>query len=129
LALSAYILTYLLSSAASAIAANTFLRSLCGAGFPLFASYMFNGMGIQWAATVLGCIATALIPIPVIFYMYGAKIRAKSAFAPTYGPPPSQPAADDVEVDEPSAREKEQQNPASLSNVPKTNGDKATDNV
>jgi DHA1 family multidrug resistance protein-like MFS transporter len=70
-------------SAASAIAANTFLRSLFGAGFPLFATYLFNGIGINWAATLLGAIAAVLVPIPVLFYMYGHKIRAKSSFAPT----------------------------------------------
>lgn len=47
---------------------------------------MFEGMGIQWASTLLGCVAAALVPIPVIFYLYGHRIRAKSAFAPT--PPP-----------------------------------------
>lgn len=36
---------------------------------------MFNGMGIQWAATLLGCVAAVLVPIPVIFYLYGAKDR------------------------------------------------------
>ncbi|KAK1761466.1 major facilitator superfamily domain-containing protein [Echria macrotheca] len=81
-----YLVDAYLMFAASAIAGNTFLRSLAGAGFPLFASYMFNGMGIEWASTLLGCVAAALVPIPVIFYLYGHKIRAKSNFAPT--PPP-----------------------------------------
>lgn len=48
---------------------------------------MFEGMGIQWASTVLGCVAAALVPIPVIFYLYGHKIRAKSKFAPMFGAP------------------------------------------
>lgn len=69
-------------SAASALAANTFLRSLAGAGFPLFAQQMFKGMGIQWAATLIGCVAAVLVPIPVLFYFYGARLRAKSKFAP-----------------------------------------------
>ena len=43
---------------------------------------MFNGMGIQWAATLLGCVAVALVPVPVWFYLKGAKLREKSAFAP-----------------------------------------------
>ena len=47
-----YIVDAYLMFAASAIAANTFMRSLCGGVFPLFATYMFNGMGIQWASTV-----------------------------------------------------------------------------
>ncbi|KAI1198537.1 polyamine transporter 1 [Nemania serpens] len=78
-----YLVDAYLMFAASAIAANTFLRSLFGAVFPLFATYLFNGIGIQWASTLLGAIAALLIPIPVLFYLYGSKIRAKSAFAPT----------------------------------------------
>ncbi|KAI1110040.1 polyamine transporter 1 [Nemania sp. NC0429] len=78
-----YLVDAYLMFAASAIAANTFLRSLFGAVFPLFATYLFNGIGIQWASTLLGGIAALLVPIPVLFYLYGAKIRAKSAFAPT----------------------------------------------
>ncbi|KAL1884382.1 hypothetical protein VTK73DRAFT_76 [Phialemonium thermophilum] len=81
-----YLVDAYLIFAASAIAGNTFLRSLAGAGFPLFATYMFNDMGIQWASTLLGCVAAALIPIPVIFYVYGHKIRQRSSFAPTAPP-------------------------------------------
>ncbi|KAK3947241.1 major facilitator superfamily domain-containing protein [Pseudoneurospora amorphoporcata] len=81
-----YLVDSYLMFAASAIAGNTFLRSLAGAGFPLFSSYMFKGMGIQWASTLLGCVAAALVPIPIIFYYYGARIRAKSAYAPTFAP-------------------------------------------
>lgn len=69
-------------SAASAIAANTFCRSVLAASFPLFSRQMFNNMGIQWAATLLGCVATALVPIPVIFYLYGKRLRMRSRFAP-----------------------------------------------
>ena len=73
-----------LNSAASAIAANTFLRSLFGAIFPLFATYLINGIGVQWTGTLLGFIALALVPLPVLFYLKGAKIREKSQFAPTF---------------------------------------------
>ncbi|TQS32703.1 hypothetical protein Golomagni_06975, partial [Golovinomyces magnicellulatus] len=78
-----YLVDAYLMFAASAIAGNTFLRSLAGAGFPLFARQMFEGMGIQWASTLLGCVAVVLAPIPFIFYKYGGKIREKSAYAPT----------------------------------------------
>ncbi|KAK0634607.1 polyamine transporter 1 [Bombardia bombarda] len=98
-----YLVDSYLMFAASALAANTFLRSLAGAGFPLFASAMFEGMGIQWASTLLGCVAAALIPIPVLFYMYGHKLRARSSFAPT---PPPQPLHSEETVDD-NALEKE----------------------
>jgi len=81
-----YLVDAYLMFAASAIAANTFLRSLFGAIFPLFARQMFEGMGIQWAATLLGCIAAVLVPVPIWFYLRGAKIREQSAFAPTSKP-------------------------------------------
>ncbi|KAH6860672.1 major facilitator superfamily, partial [Alternaria rosae] len=87
-----YIIDAYLMFAASAIAANTFLRSIWGAAFPLFAKEMFEGMGVEWASTLLGCFAAAMIPVPVWFYLQGAKIREKSAYAPTSKPasPPSE---------------------------------------
>ncbi|KAL8927791.1 MAG: hypothetical protein Q9208_002207 [Pyrenodesmia sp. 3 TL-2023] len=78
-----YLVDAYLMFAASAIAANTFLRSLAGAVFPLFASYMFRALGVNWAGSLLGFVALALVPIPIIFYKYGARIRARSSFAPT----------------------------------------------
>lgn len=77
-----YIVDAYLMFAASAIAANTFMRSIFGGVFPLFATQMFNGMGIQWASTLIGCVAVVLAPMPIFFYLYGKKIRAKSKFAP-----------------------------------------------
>ncbi|KAH8197891.1 hypothetical protein TruAng_007943 [Truncatella angustata] len=128
-----YLVDAYLMFAASAIAGNTFLRSLCGAGFPLFASYMFNGMGIQWASTLLGCVAAALVPIPVIFYLYGHKIRAKSHFAPTHAgntPNTADVAANDgseTASDSANAMEEKTDAPdhAALSNVPKAEQEKS----
>ncbi|KAB5586011.1 putative fluconazole resistance protein [Coniochaeta sp. 2T2.1] len=99
-----YLVDAYLMFAASAIAGNTLLRSLAGAGFPLFSQAMFNGMGIQWASTLLGCVAAALVPIPVIFYLYGHRIRKRSAFAPT--PPPGQhPLAQNITDETPDEKE------------------------
>lgn len=39
---------------------------------------MYARLGPHWAGTLLGLIQIAIIPIPVVFYMYGAKIRVKS---------------------------------------------------
>ncbi|KAJ5179669.1 hypothetical protein N7492_002879 [Penicillium capsulatum] len=79
-----YIVDAYLLFAASALAANSILRSSAGASFPLFATYMFNSLGVNWASTLLGCVAVCLIPIPVLFYFYGPRIRAKSKFATDY---------------------------------------------
>ena len=85
--------------AASAIAANTFIRSLAGAGFPLFSQYMFKALGVNWAGTLLGCVAVILVPIPVCFLLYGAKIREKSNFAPTFHPAQSSTVPRDQDVE------------------------------
>lgn len=69
-------------SSYQAIAANTIMRSLFGAVFPLFGYYMFEGMGINYAMTLLGAVAALFVPMPFVFYFYGKKIRAKSKFAP-----------------------------------------------
>ncbi|KAM3459311.1 hypothetical protein NHJ6243_007058 [Beauveria neobassiana] len=92
-----YLVDAYLMFAASAIAGNTFLRSLCGAGFPLFARQMFQGLGIQWAGTLLGCIALLLAPIPFVFYKWGASIRGRSKIAPTFSAPPDIPHDEDTE--------------------------------
>lgn len=78
-----YLVDAYLMFAASAVAANTFMRSLAGATFPLFAQYMFNALGVGWTGTLLGGVAACLVPIPVCFYIYGERLRRRSAFAPT----------------------------------------------
>ncbi|KAG6843526.1 hypothetical protein H0H93_000727 [Arthromyces matolae] len=73
--------TYLMYSA-SAFAANTVVRSAVAASFPLFTTQMFNNLGVNWAATLLGLIALLLAPSPFLFYRYGPKVRLRSKFAP-----------------------------------------------
>ena len=80
-----YIIDSYLMFAASAISANSFLRSLFGAVFPLFAVQMFNNLGVNWAGSLLAFISVALVPMPFIFYKYGKSIRRKSKWAPTFG--------------------------------------------
>ena len=77
-----YIIDAYLMFAASAIAGNTFMRSLFGSIFPLFARYMYEGIGINYGQTLVGAVAVVLVPLPFIFFFYGKKIRARSTFAP-----------------------------------------------
>lgn len=77
-----YIIDAYLFVAASALAANTIVRSSFGAGFPLFASQMFENLNPRWASTLLGCIAVLLAPIPFVLKRYGHHIRKRSKFAP-----------------------------------------------
>ncbi|KAI7220293.1 MFS general substrate transporter [Hortaea werneckii] len=76
--------TYLVDTftiyAASAMAANTVLRSLFGATFPLFGLSMYNTLGLGWGNSLLAFIALAMCPIPLLFYWYGEKLRTHPRF-------------------------------------------------
>ncbi|KAI5960808.1 uncharacterized protein KGF55_004378 [Candida pseudojiufengensis] len=76
-----YIIDCYLLYAASALAANTFMRSAMASAFPLFSRQMFVNLGIQWASTLLGCLGAIMIPVPFLFYIYGKRVRQKSKFA------------------------------------------------
>ena len=64
--------------AASALAGNAVLRSICGGVLPLAGPKMYSALSPQWAGTILGLLEVVLIPIPFILWRYGGKIRAKS---------------------------------------------------
>lgn len=67
--------------AASALAANTFLRCSFGAIFPLFGIQMYHKLGDHWATSLLAFLTLAMMPFPYLFYRYGKKIRKRSRFA------------------------------------------------
>jgi MFS transporter, DHA1 family, multidrug resistance protein len=67
----------------SAIAVNTFIRSILGGAFPLFAPAMYHRLGVPWATSLLAFLCLAFLPVPVLFYIYGTKIRERSKFTPT----------------------------------------------
>ncbi|PSR78912.1 bicyclomycin resistance protein [Coniella lustricola] len=73
-----YLVDAYLPLAASAVAANIILRSSIAAGFPLFSKQMFEGMGVQWAGTLLGCLAAVMVPIPFLLRRHGEGLRARS---------------------------------------------------
>lgn len=78
-------MNYLIDSytiyAASVLAANSVLRSLFGAAFPLFTTYMYQNLGIHWASSIPAFLALACLPFPFIFYKYGEKVRMKCKYA------------------------------------------------
>ncbi|THZ04942.1 MFS general substrate transporter [Aureobasidium pullulans] len=71
--------TYLIDAftmhAASAMAANTLLRSILGGLLPLAGLDMYDALGLGWGNSLLGFVALALLPIPVVFYWYGERVR------------------------------------------------------
>ena len=67
--------------AASAVAANTFLRSCFAGAFPLVVGPLYHNVGVPWGTSIFAFFAAALIPIPFLFYKYGPALRAKSKWS------------------------------------------------
>jgi MFS family permease len=71
--------TYLVDAftihAASALAANTVLRSVFGGVLPLAGLSMYDALGLGWGNSLLGFISLAFIPVPIFFRYYGERIR------------------------------------------------------
>ncbi|GAD96374.1 MFS multidrug transporter, putative [Paecilomyces variotii No. 5] len=73
--------TYVIDSypayAASANATLTATRSLVGALLPLAGPKLFESLGLGWGNSLLGFIALAFVPTPILFNLYGKAIREK----------------------------------------------------
>jgi multidrug resistance protein len=73
--------TYVIDSyqtyAASAVACLTATRSLMAALLPLAGPSMFEALGLGWGNSLLGFLALAFVPIPILFTRYGKVIREK----------------------------------------------------
>ncbi|KAF9235761.1 MFS polyamine transporter [Melanogaster broomeanus] len=76
-----YIIDTFTLHAASALAAVSFLRSICGFGFPLFAPAMYEALGFGMGDTILTIAAIVIgCPAPWIFWHYGERIRKASRY-------------------------------------------------
>lgn len=77
-----YMIDTYMRYAASAQAAVTFLRSIAGFAFPIFAPYMYNALSYGWGNSVLAFIALGIgIPAPVFLWIYGESLRKRSTYA------------------------------------------------
>jgi hypothetical protein len=93
-----YLVDSYLMYAASAIAANTVVRSAAGSAAPLFTNQMFTKLGVGGGGSLIGGVGALLAIIPFAFVKYGEGIRIRSRFAPTDARPPRQ---DDEEKGQP----------------------------
>lgn len=89
---------------ASATGGNGFARDFLAGIAAMYSTPLYNNIGrkrhLQWASTLLGCLAV-MVAVPIyIFYWKGPQIRAKSKFAQTL-------AADRKLLDEASSDEED----------------------
>ncbi|CAK7894152.1 multidrug resistance protein 1 [[Candida] anglica] len=71
---------------ASVFASNDLFRSVSAGAFPLFGAPLFNNLGsekypVGWGSTLLALICVLMIAIPVLFYLNGPKLRARSKYS------------------------------------------------
>ncbi|KAI0543223.1 major facilitator superfamily domain-containing protein [Xylaria digitata] len=64
-------------AAASALGANTLLRSLSGAFLPIAGPALYVTLNYGWGNTLLEFLALAFVPAPIFFYKYGEWLRSK----------------------------------------------------
>ncbi len=71
----AYLIDAFPEYAASALAAFSVLRCTVAAFLPLAGPKMYETLHVGWGTSLLGFIAVALIPVPLLIYRYGKWMR------------------------------------------------------
>ncbi|RYP80623.1 hypothetical protein DL769_002368 [Monosporascus sp. CRB-8-3] len=71
---------YLRANWPSAAAAHFFACHALAAFFPLFALQLYQKLGVEWATSILGFLAVAMMPLPFVFFKYGRTLRARSGY-------------------------------------------------
>lgn len=66
--------------AASAIGAQSLFRELLSGSFTLFTVQMYEGLGFQWASSLLGFLAAVVSVLPFLLYYFGPRLRQRSPF-------------------------------------------------
>lgn len=71
---------------ASVFASNNLVRSNVAAFFPIIGQYLFGNLAtkrypVAWGTMILFFISAGMISIPVLFYLNGPKLRARSKYA------------------------------------------------
>jgi len=80
LPLSSYLVDAFKTHAASGLAVVLFMRSIVGSLLPLAAVPLYNNLGYGWGNSLLGFIALAFVPVPILFLKFGERIRQNSKY-------------------------------------------------
>ncbi|KAF9701967.1 hypothetical protein EKO04_000943 [Ascochyta lentis] len=76
-----YIIDSYGEKASIALASVTMMRYLIAGGMVMAARPMYEGIGVHWTMTLLGCVAVVLTPAPYLLFKFGNKLRKKSPYA------------------------------------------------
>jgi multidrug resistance protein len=76
-----YIVDVYLLNTVSATSIHVMVRSLVSATFPLFEGPMYETLHINWSATLLAGLSTLIMASPILFIIYGSRIRSWSRFS------------------------------------------------
>jgi multidrug resistance protein len=72
--------TYLLNTV-SAISIHVMVRSLVSAVFPTIEGPMYETLHINWSVTLLAGLSAVIMVSPIVFMIYGSRIRSWSRFS------------------------------------------------
>jgi DHA1 family multidrug resistance protein-like MFS transporter len=75
-----YIINIYGTWSSSALGSVTMARYLVAAGMVVAARPMYQGIGVHWSLTFLGCLGVLCLPVPWLLYRYGKVLRGKSEF-------------------------------------------------
>lgn len=73
-----YVIDSYETNSASVLSSITFLRYIVAGGMVIADMPMYKGIGVHWTLTLMGCLATALVPVPFVVRRYGRQICSKS---------------------------------------------------
>ncbi|KAK3398802.1 major facilitator superfamily domain-containing protein [Sordaria brevicollis] len=81
--------TYMVDSfenyAASALAAVTVSRSVLGCVFAFVGNGLYRRLGYEWGGLLLFFLCLVITPLPMVFYVWGARLRGVGRFAAEAG--------------------------------------------
>jgi hypothetical protein len=80
LSLSNYLVDAFQTHAASGQAVALFMRCIVGSLLPLSAVPLYAKLGYGWGNSVLGFITLAFMPVPILFFKFGERIRTNSKY-------------------------------------------------
>ncbi|KAH7367669.1 major facilitator superfamily domain-containing protein [Plectosphaerella cucumerina] len=76
-----YIVDVYMTNVVSAISIHVTIRSIFAASFPIWTRAMYDALGVEWMATALAGFAAVMMPFPILFFVYGPKIRSWSRYS------------------------------------------------